>query len=102
MILYLTKDAWNKDDFDICDVYKEENERLDGDSEIYGYEIDDFHYTCAVPKDIKERYKYETDAVMDDLWMNGVLIDKASNQKICDQYPRGLDATTIEDQEDFF
>ena len=50
---YLFKDAQKKDNFDINDVYHEENEKLNCDNDIDGDEIDDLCYMCAVVKEIK-------------------------------------------------
>ena len=55
---------------------------MDCDSDIDGDEIDNLHSTCAVTKDIKERYKEEEDAVMGDPWSNGALIEKEGNPTI--------------------
>ena len=79
LLSYLLDDVRN---FDIDDVYEEENERLDCDSAIDGDKIDDLQSTCAAAKKIKERYKEEEDVVMGDPWRNGVLIEKAGDPKI--------------------
>ena len=80
---YLHKDARNQDDFKINDVCKEENEIFDCDSDIDRYEIDDLHYMSAVAKEIKDRYKEEEeDSVIDDMWRNGVLIEKSGDPTI--------------------
>ena len=55
--MYLLKDAWNEDNFNIDDVYKEENEILEYNSDIDRDEIDVIHYMCAVAKEIKDIYK---------------------------------------------
>ena len=53
------KGAQNKDNFNTYNVYWEENDRLDCDSDIDGDEKYDLHYICAIQKEIKERYKEE-------------------------------------------
>ena len=49
---YLLKDQRN---FDIDDIYEEENKILDYDSDIGRDEIDDIHSTCADAKEIKKK-----------------------------------------------
>ena len=53
LLPYPRKDTRNKDNFNITDIYKEENEVLDCYSDIYRGEIDDPHYSCAVSNEIK-------------------------------------------------
>ena len=79
---YIIKDACNKEDFKIYGVYEYKIERLDCDSDIYRDEIYDLHSMCAVAKEIKERYKVEEGSVMDNLWRNGVLIEKVGDTTI--------------------
>ena len=55
---------------------------MDFDSDIERDEIYYLYYMCSVAKEMKYRYKEEEDAVMDDLWRNGVMIDKAGDPKI--------------------
>ena len=57
--MYLLKDAQNKDDFNINDVYKEEDDILEFENGINGYEINYIHSTCTVEKETKDRYKEE-------------------------------------------
>ena len=56
LLLYLLKDAQN---FEIDDVHKENNERLDCDSDIDRDEIGGLNYACADAKEIKKIYKEE-------------------------------------------
>ena len=82
ILTYLLKDARNKDGFKSDDVYEDENERLDCESDIDRDEIEDLRSRCAMAKEIKERYDEEEDAVMYDPWSNGALIDKEGNPTI--------------------
>eukprot|EP00957_Ditylum_brightwellii_P177728 13538327-Ditylum_brightwellii.AAC.1 len=79
---YMLKDGKKKGEFLIDNVLKEENEMLDCDSNINEEEKDDLHLMTDVSKEVQQNFKEDKEAVMDDLWVNGVLVKKAGDTKI--------------------
>eukprot|EP00957_Ditylum_brightwellii_P142395 10849085-Ditylum_brightwellii.AAC.1 len=52
------------------------------DSGIDGGEVEEFHNSYLLSKEIKRKYKEEEEAAMDDPWANVILIEKSGNTSI--------------------
>eukprot|EP00957_Ditylum_brightwellii_P210942 15365582-Ditylum_brightwellii.AAC.2 len=73
---YLPEAGDKKGDFSTNNVTKEENEILDYNSNIDGEKIEDLHNIFAIAKELKQRFKEEEEEVLDDPWINGILLKK--------------------------